>query len=151
MTNRPEETKQLPPTEASPQNASGSAPPSHVPTRGLYGHITHTDFASEDPAATKDWCAKVLGWTFMPSFSTPTGDYHLFAYSDTGGGGIRSTNPSELPGSVPVVHVADATAAFEAALREGAEALQPPTRVMEGVTVARVRAPGGVTIGFSGP
>jgi len=122
-----------------------------VPTRGLYGHITHTDFASSDPTATKDWCAKVFGWTFRPSFSTPSGDYHLFAYSDTGGGGIRPTNPSETPGSVPVVHVADARAAFEAALREGAEMMQPPTRVMEGVTIAIVRAPGGVTIGLSGP
>ena len=131
--------------------SSRSAPPSHVPTRGLYGHITHTDLASTDPAATKDWCAKVLGWTFKPSFPTPGGDYHLFAYSDTGGGGIRSTNPPELPGSVPFVHVADAGHAFEAALREGAEEIQPPTRVMDGVTIALVRAPGGVTIGLSGP
>jgi hypothetical protein len=126
-------------------------PPSHVPTRGLYGHITHTDIASADPATTKDWCVKVFGWTFRPSFPTAGGDYHLFAYSDTGGGGIRPTNPPEQPGSVPFVHVEDATAAFEAALREGAEELQPPTRVMDGVTIAIVRAPGGVTIGLSGP
>jgi hypothetical protein len=122
-----------------------------MPTRGLYGHITHTDLASTDPAATKEWRAKVLGWTFRPSFPIPGGDYHLFAYSDTGGGGIRPTNPLETPGSVPFVHVADATVAFEAALREGAEEIQPPTRVMQGVTVAIVRAPGGVTIGLSGP
>ena len=137
--------------EPSPQDSSGSAPPSHVPTRGLYGHITHTDFSSTDPAATKAWCAKVLGWTFKASFPTPTGDYHLFAYSETGGGGIRPTNPPEAPGSVPVVHVANTRESFEAALREGADEIQPPTRVMEGVTVAMVRAPGGVTIGFSGP
>jgi len=122
-----------------------------VPTRGLYGHITHTDFASTDPAATKNWSAKVFGWSFKPSLPTPSGDYHLFAYSDTGGGGIRQTGSSEAPGSMPVVHVADAKAAFDAALREGAEEIQPPTRVMEGVTIAIVRAPGGVTIGLSGP
>ena len=131
--------------------SSPSAPPSHVPTRGLYGHITHTDLASRDPAATKDWCAKVFGWKFKPSFPTAGGDYHLFAYSDTGGGGIRPNNPPELPGSVPFVHVADAIASFEAALREGAEEMMAPTRVMEGVTVAIVRAPGGVPIGLSGP
>jgi predicted enzyme related to lactoylglutathione lyase len=125
--------------------------PTHVPTRGLYGHITHTDFASTDPAATREWCAKVLGWSFRSPFTTPNGDYHLFAYSDTGGGGIRATNASEAPGSQPVVHVADAQAAFDAALREGAEAIQRPTRVMEGVTIAIVRAPGGVVIGLSGP
>lgn len=78
--------------------------PRHVPTRGLYGWITHTDLASRDPAATKAWCAKVLGWTFKPSLPVP-----------------------------------------------GGEEMMPPTRVMEGVTVAIVRAPGGVPIGFSGP
>jgi hypothetical protein len=29
--------------------------------------------------------------------------------------------------------------------------MMPPERVMEGVTIAVVRAPGGVVIGFSGP
>lgn len=134
-------------TERSPQQEQ----PTHVPTRGLYGHITHTDLASSDPTATKAWCAKVLGWTFKPPFPTPTGDYHLFAYSDTGGGGIRAVNPPEVTGSIPYVHVEDANASFDAAVREGAEALMPPTRVMQGVTIAMVRAPGGVTIGLSGP
>jgi predicted enzyme related to lactoylglutathione lyase len=79
------------------------------------------------------------------------GDYHLFAYSDTGGGGIRAINPSEAPGSSFSVHVADTRAAFEEALREGAEEMVPPTRVMKGVTIAVVREPGGVPVGFSGP
>jgi predicted enzyme related to lactoylglutathione lyase len=69
----------------------------------------------------------------------------------TGGGGIRSNNPPEVPGSVPYVHVADARAAFEKALQAGAEAMFRPERVTEGVTIALVRAPGGVPIGFSGP
>jgi predicted enzyme related to lactoylglutathione lyase len=123
----------------------------HEPTRGLYGWVTHTELASADPAATKAWCAKVLGWTFLPSFPTPDGEYHLFAYSDKGGGGIRKNNPPEVPGSIPYVHVEDAQAAFDKALSEGAEEMLSPTRVMEGVTVAIVRAPGGVPIGFSGP
>jgi uncharacterized protein len=123
-----------------------------VPTRGLYGWITHTELASTDPAATRAWCAKVLGWAFRPTFSMPDGgEYHLFAYSDKGGGGIRATKPSESPGSTFSVHVADAQAAFDKALREGAEAVLPPTRVMQGVTIAVVRAPGGVPVGFSGP
>jgi uncharacterized protein len=127
------------------------AKPRHVPTPGLYGWITHTELASTDPAATKAWCAAVLGWTFKPSFPTPNGEYHLFAYSDKGGGGIRQNNPPEVPGSIPYIHVADARAAFEKAVREEAEAMLPPERVMEGVTIALVRAPGGVPIGFSGP
>jgi uncharacterized protein len=124
---------------------------SHVPTQGLYGWITHTELSSLDPAATKDWCARVLGWTFQPSFPSPAGEYHLFAYSEKGGGGIRGVSSPEVPGSLPYVHVADVQAAFDSAIREGAEAVHPPERVTEGVTVAIVRAPGGVLIGFSGP
>ena len=136
------------PKKRSPKKRS----PSHVPTRGLYGSITHTELASADPVATKAWCAKVLGWAFKPSFPIPGGgDYHLFAYSDKGGGGIRPSNPPEVPGSIPYVNVADTRAAFEKALREGAEEMFPPERIMEGITIAIVRAPGGVAIGFSGP
>jgi predicted enzyme related to lactoylglutathione lyase len=124
---------------------------SHEFTRALYGWITHTDFASTDPVATRDWCAEVLGWTFQPAFPTPNGEYHLFAYSDAGGGGIRQTAADERPGSTPTVHVEDAQAAFDAALAAGAEAVSPPTKIMDGVCVAMVRAPGGVLIGFSGP
>jgi predicted enzyme related to lactoylglutathione lyase len=133
------------------KSARASTTRKHVPTDGLYGWITHTDLGSRNPGATKAWCAKVLGWTFKPPFPTPRGDYHLFTYSAQGGGGIRTLNPDEAPGSIPYVHVADATASFAAAVREGAEVMMPPERVMEGVTIAVVRAPGGVVIGFSGP
>jgi predicted enzyme related to lactoylglutathione lyase len=123
----------------------------HEFTRGLYGHITHTDLASNDPAATKEWAAKVLGWNFRPPFPSPGGDIHLFAYSEKGGGAVRPVSPPEIPGSIPYIHVEDAQASFDAAIREGAEAMMSPTRVMEGVTIAIVRAPGGVPIGLSGP
>ena len=124
---------------------------SHEFTDGLYGWITHTEFASTDPAGTKAWCAEVLGWTFSPSFESPAGEYHLFAYSDSGGGGIRQASSGEAPGSTPTVHVRDTRAAFDAALAAGAEEVEPPTKVMDGVCIALVRAPGGVLLGFSGP
>src|SRR5690348_11394133 len=141
----------MPRKRTTKRTASTESPPAHVPTPGLYGWITHTELASDDPQATKAWCAAVLGWTFRPAVPSPNGEYHLFAYSDKGGGGIRQTHASETPGSMPVVHVADAKASFDRALSEGAQEIMPPTRVMEGVTVAVVRAPGGVPIGFSGP
>ncbi len=81
----------------------------------------------------------------------PGGEYHLFAYAEKGGGGIRATTPSESPHSTFTVHVADCQESFDKALREGAEPMMPPTRIMEGVTIAMVRAPGGVPVGFSGP
>jgi uncharacterized protein len=152
-TGRPaRKTARKPAMKRSRRKTSTSSARSHTPTRGLYGWITHTELASDNPTATKAWCAKVLGWTFMPSVPMPGGgEYMLFAYSDEGGGGIRPTNPSETPGSSFTVHVADARAAFEKALREGAEVIQSPTPVMPGVTIAVVREPGGVRVGFSGP
>jgi hypothetical protein len=133
-------------------NADEAAIPRHEPTQGLYGWITHTDLSSTDPAATRAWCERVLGWRFMATIpSEDGGEYHLFAYSDQGGGGIHAVAAGEAPGSIPFVHVADAQAAFDAAVDAGAEPLAPPTRAMEGVTTAVVRAPGGVSIGFSGP
>jgi len=139
-------------TKPAKKKAARKATPRHVPTQGLYGWVTHTELASADPLATKTWCAKVLGWTFRPSFPMPGGgEYHLFAYSEKGGGGIRPHNPPELPGSIPYIHVANAQTAYDLALREGAVEMLSPMRVMEGVTVAIVRAPGGVPIGFSGP
>jgi uncharacterized protein len=124
---------------------------SHEFTRGLYGAITHTELSSTDPEATRDWCAEVLGWTFQPPFPSPAGDYHLFAYSESGGGGIRHTAQGEAPGSTPTVHVEDTQTAYDAALAAGAESVNPPGTIMEGVRIAMVRAPGGVLIGFSGP
>ena len=123
----------------------------HEFTRGLYGWITHTELSSNDPEATRNWCQEVLGWTFQPAFPTPAGNYHLFAYSEAGGGGIRATAQGEPPGSTPSVHVENTQEAYDAALAAGAESVQPPTRVVEGVSTALVRAPGGVLIGFSGP
>jgi len=123
----------------------------HVLTRGLNGWMTHTDLASRDPAATRAWCAEVLGWKFRPPLPTPGGEYHLFAYSEISGGGLHACDPRKGPASVPYVRVADARAACRKAIRAGAEAVVRPERVMEGVTVALVRAPGGVMIGLSGP
>lgn len=151
-TKRASATKRSSAKRRAGRKSSRSVTRSHEPTRGLYGWITHTELVSTDPVATKAWCIEVLGWTFMPSVPMPGGvEYMLFAYSDKGGGGIRPTGPSETPGSSFTVHVADTRAAFEKALREGAEEVVAPTPIMPGVTIAVVRAPGGVPVGFSGP
>lgn len=132
-------------------SADQPAVSNHEFTPELDGWITHTDLVSNDPAATKRWCEAVFGWKFRPPFASPHGEYHLFAYSNIGGGGIGAGTPPEQPGSTPFVHVADAKAAYERALREGAQSIAPPEHVMEGVTNALVRAPGGVRFGLSGP
>jgi uncharacterized protein len=106
---------------------------------------------SSDPEATKNWCVRVLGWEFKPSFPTPSGDYYLFAYSAQGGEGIRHGHPAETTNSLPFVHVENTQETFDTAISEGAEEVSPPEKVMEGVTTAIVRTPGDITIGFSGP
>ena len=125
--------------------------PAHEFTRGLYGWITHTELASTDPGATRTWATEVLGWSFQAPFASPAGDYHLFAYSDQGGGGIRATAAGEAPGATPTVHVEDTDASYARALEAGAESVVAPETIMPGVRLAMVRAPGGVLIGFSGP
>lgn len=134
-----------------PSASTSSSSPDHEFTQGLYGWITHTDFASDDPIATRAWAAAVLGWTFQQPVPTPAGDYFLFAYSETGGGGIRATQAGEGPASTPSVHVEDTDASYAAALAAGAESVAAPETVMPGVRIALVRAPGGVLIGLSGP
>ncbi len=123
----------------------------HEYTHGLYGWITHTELSSDDPVATRDWCAGVLGWTFQPAFPTPGGEYHMFAYSEQGGGGIRKTASGERPASTPTVHVDDTDRVYQAALAAGAESIAEPQDIMPGVRIALVRAPGGPVLGLSGP
>lgn len=131
--------------------AKSSAPTGRAP-ESLNGWITHTELASLDPNATKKWCAKVLGWTFRPSFAMPDGgEYLLYMYSDKGGGGIRPNNPPEQPGTIPYVQVASVSAAFKKAIREGAEEMMAPEAIAGDLSIAIVRAPGGVPIGLAGP
>lgn len=134
-----------------PSDVTSSNSSDHEFTPGLYGWITHTDFASDDPGATRAWAEAVLGWTFQQPFPTPAGDYVLFSYSQSGGGGIRATQEGEGPGATPSVHVQDTDASYAAALAAGAESVAAPETLMPGVRIALVRAPGGVLIGFSGP
>ncbi len=67
----------------------------HEFTRGRHGWIRNTDLSSTDPVATRGRCANALGWSFQPAFPTARGEYHLIAYTETGGGAIGQTSPSE--------------------------------------------------------
>ncbi len=103
----------------------------HECTHGRYGWIPDLDLPTPSP--------------------TPAGDYLLFLYSEAGGGGIRHTG---LGRGAPIDSNRsrrDTQAAYEAALAAGAESVRAPTKVMDGVCTALVRAPGGVLIGFSEP
>jgi predicted enzyme related to lactoylglutathione lyase len=118
----------------------------------LNGWITHTEFASSDPDAMRDWLVKVLGWKFRSSFPMPDGgEYLLYMYSDMGGGGIRTTQPGEDANTVPYVQVASVKTTFAKALRAGAVEMIAPDMIADDLWIACVRTPGGVAIGFAGP
>lgn len=152
---KPAARKAAPPKAAARKAGARKAPARRVARStapvSLNGWITHTDIASNNAEATKAWCVKVLGWKFVGSMPTPDGEYHMFAYSDKGGGGVHATRISESPSNTPYVQVRDARMAFEDALAAGAEAVQAPEDMGDLVTTAVVRAPGGVVIGLASP
>ena len=116
------------------------------------GFISHTEIASANPAATKEWAVKSFGWKFGESMPMPDGStYHMWTYPQGTGGGIRSNNPPETPGTVPYVEVSDIKASYAKALKNGANEMMPPTQVPgSGGWIAIVQAPGGPAIGLWG-
>ena len=121
-----------------------------APAPNVDGWITHTEFASSDPVAFQDWGAKVLGWKSRGSMPTPDGEYRMFSYSDMGGGGIRRLGPTEQPGALPYVSVPNLKAAWDKALKAGAQPVAPPLKVQDNLWIATVKAPGGILIGLAG-
>ncbi|MHB8632568.1 MAG: VOC family protein [Thermoplasmatota archaeon] len=123
-----------------------------APRKIRSGFISHTELASSDPAATKAWCQKALGWKFGPAMPTPNGDYHMWSFGENQGGGIRSNMAPESPGSVPYVEVPDIKAAFAKATAAGASVMMPPDAIPGGMGyIGVVQAPGGVAVGFWAP
>lgn len=90
------------------------------------GVITHTEFASHNPDATRAWCQKALGWKFVQAMSTPAGPYHMWQFDNGTGGGIRANNPPELPGTIPYCEVANIRTAFSKAIAAGATEMLDP-------------------------
>jgi len=114
------------------------------------GFVSHTEFASNDPAATKAWASKVLGWKFGESMPTPTGPYEMWRHeSPLSGGGIRKVNPGEPAGTIPYVEVQDIQATWKAALKAGAKEMMAPNEIPGGNGwLAICQAPGGPAVGF---
>ena len=114
-----------------------------------FNSVTHTELASRDPDATREWCESVLGWKFDRSVPTPDGPYFMWQTKMGTGGGIRANNPPEVPGSIPYVEVSDIKAAFTKAIKNGAAEMFPPNKLPGNAGwIAIVSAPGGVPIGF---
>lgn len=113
------------------------------------GYVSHTEFVSNDPAATRSWAEKAFAWKFevMPS---PSGDYHMWTHKSTmTGGGIRGRTPAELAAAIPYVEVPAMQASYAKALAAGASEMMPPMEIPGGMGwIAVVQAPGGPAVGL---
>lgn len=116
------------------------------------GLISHTEFHSTDPSATRKWCQDILDWTFAEPMPTPMGPYHMWSFAnDTGGGLVATTSPQDPP-VIPYCEVGDIKTKFREALEAGAAEIRAPEELPNAQGwIAIVRAPGGVPIGFWGP
>jgi predicted enzyme related to lactoylglutathione lyase len=121
-----------------------------APRKVRPGFVTHTELISTDPAATKAWAAKALGWAFGPSLPMPDGtEYHMWQFADDHGGGIRPPSGPEAPGAVPYVEVPDIKGGFDKAVKAGATGVMPPMEIPGGHGwMALVQAPGGPIVGL---
>lgn len=143
----PKKTAKTAKATKAPKRAKASTRKAEPPT--LAGSIAHTEFASTDPAATKGWAAKTLGWSFQPPMPMPGGDYHMWEAGDGESGGVRSNMPPESPGTIAYVTVTNMQRAYDKALKNGATPMLPPTAIGGGMgKMAIVNAPGGVAIGL---
>jgi len=129
--------------------AKRTSPPKAAAPKVRPGTITHTELASANPSATREWCQKVLGWKFGEAMPTASGPYHMWRFDNGTGGGIRANNPPEAPGTIPYCEVADIQTTFARALKAGATEMLRPEALPGGMGwIAVVAAPGGVAIGF---
>ena len=136
-------------TTAKRSAAKRKAPAANRPPAIRNGIITHTEFASADPAASQAWFESVLGWKFMDPMPTPTGPYRMWRFPNETGGGIRGHNPPEVPGAIPYCEVNDIRATYERAIAGGATEMMPPMALPDGMGwVAIVCVPGGMALGF---
>jgi len=104
--------------------------------------IAHTELASTDPKATRDFLERVFEWRFQ-SAATPQGE--LLAYETPGGtvGSVRRTHPQEPPMSLNYVLVEDLQAAEKRILDSGGEIVLPRVDVPRMGSFFWFKIPGG--------
>lgn len=96
-----------------------AAPPAPPP-----GSIAHTEFASEDPAATRAFLESVFGWQFQ-SVDMPNGPYHMYEAPGGSRGGVRGLNGPEPASVVSYVEVEDLTQAQKKVEKAGGRVVLP--------------------------
>lgn len=86
--------------------------------------LAFTEMASEDPKATRRFLERAFRWKFQPR-SLPQGEYLAFEIPGGGGGGIRSTQPTESPSTLSYIRVPNLDAAQARVERAGGTVVLP--------------------------
>jgi uncharacterized protein len=110
--------------------------------RRIAGMIAHTEFASTNPVATRDFLSRVFGWEFQDVGSSPG---EMFSYRTPAGrqGSVRHTASQEPPRSLNYVLVADLQKAEENVRAQGGEIILPRTDVPKMGSFFWFKVPGG--------
>jgi predicted enzyme related to lactoylglutathione lyase len=104
--------------------------------------LAHTELASTDPEATRNFLEKVFNWD-LEEINTPSGS--LVRYRTPGGarGSIRGTRPNETPATINYILVDDIEATASRIKRTGGEILMPTVDVPRMGRFFWFKVPGG--------
>jgi uncharacterized protein len=105
------------------------------------GGLAFTEFASEDPDATRRFLEKVFGWKFR-SVRMPMGEYLAYETPD-GRGGVRPVQSAERPSSLSYIRVRDLEEAGTRIQSAGAQIVLPRVNVPGMGCFFWFRVPGG--------
>lgn len=111
------------------------------------GTPVHSEYASNDTAATRKWLTDVFGITFM-DMSNDGFEYHTFGDEETGiGGAVRPVVPEEAgPNTTSYLSTTDLDATITKAQDCGANMIVPKTPVPGFGWFAWFMVPGDVVI-----
>ena len=125
-----------------PERSSSLAKRKVTGLERIAGMLAHTEFASTDPKATREFLEKVFGWD-LAEVKTPTGK--IIRYETPGGarGSIRPTKPTEAPRTINYVLVQDIAVTEKRVERMGGERLTPITDVPRMGRFFWFKVPGG--------
>ena len=111
----------------------------------------HVEYASKDPAATRKFLERALGFHF--DVTEAMGGYGMRndKVGRGSGTGVRPLQPGESPATIAYLTVSDIEASLKAAQQEGARVIAPKMEIPDMGWSAVVHAPGDVPIGLFQP
>ena len=108
----------------------------------------HVEYASKDPAATRAFLEKVLGFHFEVMEAMQGYGMRTDETKRGSGTGVRLTQHGETPGTIAYLTVVNLDESLVAAQKEGAKIVVPKMEIPGMGWHAVVHAPGDVVVGL---